>query len=187
MFERRLLTPPPPPCPAPPLVFPQGWVGGPSLGQHKNFCYGSLFWCVGDCVVRHCLLYPLYSWHSAPAKPPAKCAAQSIPGKVVSMCRSPRSSGAGPRNFTPRRSRSRSQYIGSPLNASYAEFFRFVLQFLCLKMCVHGGSTVPQGAGGGPSLGNHPAGGGGGPSSVGWGRTRAAAWLSSATARQLLP
>ena len=43
------------------------------------------------------------------------------------------------------RSRSRSPYIGSPLNASCAEFFRFMLQFLCLQMCVYGGGVVPQG------------------------------------------
>ena len=54
---------------------------------------------------------------------------------------------------------SRSPYIGSPLNVSYAEFFRFMLQILCLQMCVYGGSAIPQG-------------GGGGPSSLGWGRTR---------------
>ena len=35
--------------------------------------------------------------------------------------------------------------IGSPLNASYVEFFRFVGQFLCPKMCVCSGSTVPHG------------------------------------------
>ena len=35
--------------------------------------------------------------------------------------------------------------MGSPLNISYAEFFRFMLQFLCLQMCVYGGSAVPQG------------------------------------------
>ena len=34
----------------------------PALGQHKNFCYGSLCCCVGDCVVGHCHLYPLHSW-----------------------------------------------------------------------------------------------------------------------------
>ena len=50
--------------------------------------------------------------------------------------------------------------------------FVFVLQFLCLKLCVYGGITVPQGGARGPSLGNHPPGGaGGGPSSLGWGRT----------------
>ena len=29
-------------------------------------------------------------------------------------------------------------YIGSPLDKSYAEFFHFMLQFLCLQMCVYG-------------------------------------------------
>ena len=62
-------------------------------------------------------------------------------------------------NFTPSWSRSRSPYIGSPLNVSYAEFFRFMLQFLCLQMCVYSGSVFPQG-------------GVGGLSSLGWGRTR---------------
>ena len=52
--------------------------------------------------------------------------------------------------------------MGSPLNISYASFFRFMLQFLCLQMCVYGGSAVPQGGGGGPSLGDHPPGAGGG-------------------------
>ena len=52
-----------------------------------------------------------------------------------------------------------SLYIGSPLNVSYAEFFRFMLQFLCLQMCVYGGDRPPRG--------------GGGPSSLGWGTTRA--------------
>ena len=47
--------------------------------------------------------------------------------------------------FAPSWSRSRSLYIGSPLNVSYAEFFRFMLQFLCLQMCVYGGGAVPQG------------------------------------------
>ena len=42
---------------------------------------------------------------------------------------------------------SRSRYIGSPLSVSYAGFFRFMLQFLCLQMCVYGGSAVPQGGG----------------------------------------
>ena len=92
--------------------------------------------------------------------------------KVVSTCNSSRSSGAGPRNFTPSRSRSRSPYIGTLLKTYYAEFLRFMLQNLCLQVCVHGGSVVPRGGGGGASLGDHPLGGGGGPSSLGWGRTR---------------
>ena len=64
--KRPSFRPPPllssnthPPCPAPPLVLAQGrgvtW-------STQNFCYGSLCCCVGDCVVRHCHLYPLYSW-----------------------------------------------------------------------------------------------------------------------------
>ena len=42
-------------------------------------------------------------------------------------------------------SRSRSPYIGSPLNVSYAEFFRFMLHFLCLQMCMYGGSVRVRG------------------------------------------
>ena len=67
---------------------------------------------------------------------------------------------------------SRSPYIGSPLNASFAEFFRFMLQFLCLQMCVYGGGAVPQGGWGGASLDDRPPWAGRGPSSLGWGRTR---------------
>ena len=64
-------------------------------------------------------------------------------GGVVLVERVVLNGGGG--GFTPIRSRSRSPYIGSPLNASYAEFFRFMLQFLCLQMCVYGGGAVPQG------------------------------------------
>ena len=59
----------------------------------------------------------------------------------------------------------------STMARSYAEFFRFMLQFLCLQVCMYGGSVVPRGGGGGLSLGNRPPWGGGGPSSLGWGRT----------------
>ena len=62
LFDLRA---PPPPCPAPPLVLPLGGGrgdGGPSLGKHNIFSYGSLCCCVGDCVARHCHLYPFYSW-----------------------------------------------------------------------------------------------------------------------------
>ena len=86
------------------------------------------------------------------------------------MCKSSRSSGAGPRKFTPIWSRSRSPYIGSPLNVSYAEFFCFMLQFLCLQCACTVVVQFPRGGGGG-SLGDRPPGGGGGPSSLGWGRT----------------
>ena len=42
---------------------------------------------------------------------------------------------------------------------------------LMAGMCVYGGGAVPQGGGGGPSLGDRPPGRGGGPSSLGWGTT----------------
>ena len=114
----------------PPLVLPGRGVGGPSLGQHKIFCCGSPCCCVGDCVVRHC----------QDSYQKGQTTTQELPKafqwKVVSMFRSSRSSGAGTRNLTPSWSRSRSQYIGSPLNASYAVFFRFAVQFLCLCVAV---------------------------------------------------
>ena len=58
--------------------------------------------------------------------------------------------------------------IGSPLNASYAEFFRFMLQFLCLQMCAYGGRVVPQGVVGDclPWGGERQGGGGG---TIKWG------------------
>ena len=61
------------------------------------------------------------------------------------------------------------------LLSSYAESFRFMLQFLCLWPANVACTVVvrsPRGGGGGPSLGHHPQGGGRGPSSLGWGRTR---------------
>ena len=87
-------------------------------------------------VAAHCVVV---------AKPPPKSAAQSIPVESGQHVQEFRSSGAGPRKFTLSWSRSRSLYIGSPLNVSYAEFFRFMLPFLCLQMCMYGGSAVPQG------------------------------------------
>ena len=52
--------PPPFSCPPPPLSFPGGW-GGRHSGN-TTVCDSSLCCCVGFCVVRHCHLYPLYSW-----------------------------------------------------------------------------------------------------------------------------
>ena len=43
-----------------PLSFPGGGGGRGGLSTKK--IYGSLCCCVGDCVVGHCHLYPLYSW-----------------------------------------------------------------------------------------------------------------------------
>ena len=79
------------------------------------------------------------------AKPPPKSAAQSIPVESGEHVQEFKVKWSRSRNFTPSRSRSRSSYIGSPLDESYAEFFHFMLQFLCLQMCVYGGSAVPQG------------------------------------------
>ena len=52
--------PPPPLCPSPPLVLPQG--GGGHHLVNPKFFIAALCCCVGDCVVGHCHLYPLYSW-----------------------------------------------------------------------------------------------------------------------------
>ena len=79
------------------------------------------------------------------AKPQPKSAAQSIPVETGEHVQEFTVNAARPRNFTPSRSRSRSHYIGSPLNASYVVFFRFAVQFLCLKMYVYSGSTLPRG------------------------------------------
>ena len=76
-----------------------------------------------------------------------------------------------PRNFIASRSRSRSLYIGSPLNVSYAEFFRFSCNFCACKCACTVVVRSPRRVGG-PSLGDRPPGGGGGPSSLRWGTTR---------------
>ena len=187
---RQRYLPPPPPLSCPTPCLSPGAGGGWGTSQHKSFCYGSLCCEVLPLVSR--VLLALLHLPSLPLKGPnhhPTVLPKAFQWKVVSMCRSLRPSAAGPRNFTPSRSRSRSQYIGSPLNASYAEFFRFVLQFLCLKMCVYGGSAVPWGKGGGGSLGNRPPGGGGGPSSLGWGRTRGGVGVQFCCAefRQTMP
>ena len=62
--------------------------------------------------------------------------------------------------------------MGSPLNVSYAEFFRFVLQFLCLQMCVYGGSAVPEGGVGDRHLVTVPQGVVGDRLPWGWGQDR---------------
>ena len=110
--------------PPPPLVLPQGGRWGTVTCSTQNFSLQ--------------LIVLLWQNHHPRVLPKA------FQWKVVSMWKSSRSSGGGPRKFTPSWSRSRSQYIGSPLNVSYAEFFRFMLQFLCLQMCVYGSSAIPQ-------------------------------------------
>ena len=91
----------PPPCPSPPLVVPQGGWGTVTCST-QNFSLQ--------------LTVLLWQNHHPKVLPKA------FQWKVVSMCKSSRSSGAGPRKFTPSWSRSRSPYIGSPLNVSCAEF-----------------------------------------------------------------
>ena len=56
------LVPPPPFVLPHPLSFPGG--GGRHSVNTNFFCYGSLCCCVGECFIRHCHLYPLYSWQN---------------------------------------------------------------------------------------------------------------------------
>ena len=94
---------PPPPCPSPPLVLPPGGGGwGTITCSTQNFPLQ--------------LTVLLWQNHHSRVLPKA------FQWKVVSMCKSSRSSGAGPRKFTPS-SRSRSPYIGSPLNVSLLNSF----------------------------------------------------------------
>ena len=113
----------PPPCRSPPLVVPRGG-GGRHLVNTKFF------------VAAHCVVvWVTVLWGTATCIPCTHgrtfCSLSLKWNLTAQPC------------FTP--SRSRSRYIGSPLNTSYAEFFRFMLQFLCLQMCVYGGGAVPQG------------------------------------------
>ena len=93
------------------------------------------------------------------AKPPPKSAAQSISLESGEHVQEFKVKWSRSKKFTPSRSRSRSRYIGSLLNASHAEFFHFMLQFLCLQVCVYGGSVgPPPGGGGGRHLATVPQG-----------------------------
>ena len=173
--------------PPPPLSFPTpccspgggGGVGGPSLGQPKNFRCSSLCCCVGDCVVGHCHLYPLHSWQGILltfAEMELDNTTMFPLGTNVMFIRSTEEPvllqvvghsehGDAYRRITYDRD-------GKTVLHDRASVGRLsVLQFLCLQMCVYGGGAVPQGGGGGPSLGNRPPGGGGGPSSLWWGTT----------------
>ena len=172
------IYPPPPLCPAPSLVLPWGMGGGgPSLGQHKKFCFSSLCCCVGDCVVRHCHLYPLYPWQDILlifAEMEFDSTVMFIPGTNVMFIHSTGEPVLAQVVGYSEHSDAYRHISFEREGKRYCQcIFRFAVQFLCLKVCVYGGSAVPHGVGGGgPSLGNRPAGGGGGPSSLGWGRTR---------------
>ena len=94
---------PPPPCPAPHLILPWGGGGGQSVGQHKNFCYGSLCCCVGDGVVRHCQAF--YKKGQTTTQGAVQCIlvedGEHFQESKVKWSRT--------KNFTPSQSRSRSQ------------------------------------------------------------------------------
>ena len=127
---------PPPPLVVPhPLLFPGGG-GGASLGQPKIFRCGSLCCCVGDCVVGHYHLHPLHSWQDILltfAEMEVDSTTMFPPGtSVMFICSTGEPVLA--------------QVVGhSEHGDAYAEFFRFMLQFLCLQMCVYSGGVVPQG------------------------------------------
>ena len=88
----------PHPCPAPPLSFPRGWGG-----RHP---VNTKFFVTAHCVVvwvtctlgrTFCSLSLKWNWTAQPCLPPGRMSCSSAPrGKVASMCRSSRSSGAGP-------------------------------------------------------------------------------------------
>ena len=157
---------PPPPCRSPPLVVPWGG-GGPSLGQPKIFRCGSLCCCVGDCVVGHCHLYPLYSWQDILltfAKMELDSTTMSPPGTNVMFIRS---------TGEPVLAQlfGHSEHIAASLLTMMARpSCTTVRLFGTSQMCVYGGGAVPQGGGWGtvtwqPS----PR---GWSSSLGWGTTR---------------
>ena len=138
---------PPPPCPAPPLVLPRGGGGGVTWSTQKKIC-GSLCCCTGDCVVRHCHFYPLYSWKDILllfTEMELESTTMFTPGTSVMFIRS----------------------TGEPVLAlvvGYSDHGDGYRRISCERF--------PRGRAGGPSLGNRPPGDSGGPSSLGWGRTR---------------
>ena len=106
---------------------------------NRIFRCASLCCCVGDCVVGHYHLHPLHSWQDILltfAEMELDSTTMFPPGTNVMFIRS-----TGEPVLA--------QVVGhSEHGDAYAEFFRFMLQFLCLQMCVYGGGVVPQGGGG---------------------------------------
>ena len=116
MFCASSNTPPPPSCPAPPLVLPRWGLGGRHFVNTKDFitAHCVVVWVRGKEALPFVSLLLLALWHLPSLLPKGPnhhptVLPKAFQWKVVSMCRSWRSSGAGTTNFTPRRSRSRSR------------------------------------------------------------------------------
>ena len=138
-----------PPSPGPPTPLPpprsSKSLGGGSLGQHKNFCYGSQCCCVGDCVVRHCHLYPFYSWQDillAFAEIELDSTTMFIPGTNIMFIRT---TGEPVLAQVVGYSEHGDAYCRISCERAATVFFRFAVTFLWLKMCLYGGSAVPHG------------------------------------------
>ena len=126
----------PTPCPSP----GGGW--GPSLGQPKFFCCGSLCCCGALPLVSlvlmagHLLTFTEMDLDSTTMFPPGtnvmfiRSTGEPVLAQVIGHSE-------------------HSDALMSAMARSYAEFFRFMLQFRCLQVCVYGGSAVPRGGGGG--------------------------------------
>ena len=146
----------------PPLSFPTPCVprggGGASLGQPKIFCCGSLCCCVGDCVVGHCHLYPLYSWQDILltfAEMELDSTTMFPPGTNVMFIRS-----TG--NLFWCRSLdiwSTVMHIAASLMSAMARLSCSTVRlFGASQMCVYGGGAVPQGGLGDRHLATIPQG-----------------------------
>ena len=133
---------------------------------HKNFGYGSFCCCVGDCVVRPCHLYPLYSWqHMLPT-----FAEMELDSTTM---------------FTPRTNVMFIRSTGEPVLAQVGGYSEHGDAYRRMSYEREGKTVLPLYSfilqcnfpgDGGPSLGNHPLGGGGGLSSLGWGTTGCGGW-----------
>ena len=136
------LCTPPPPCRSPPLVVPPGaGAGDRHLVNPKFF------------VAAHCVVV----WVTVLSA--CACQASYQEGKTTTQeCRPKHSGGKWRACARVQGEVEQDQEIlhragqgvglrtlAALLNASYAECFRFMLQFLCLQMCVYGGGAVPQG------------------------------------------
>ena len=167
--------------PHPPLLFPtpcRSPGGGGSLGQPKIFRCGSLCCCVGDCVVGHCHLYPLYSWQDILltfAEMEFDSTTMFPPGTNVMFIRSTGepvlAQVVGRSEHGDAYRRITYECDGKTVLHDRASVRRLSLPRAPYPPCpAQSEAAVPRG-GGGPSLGNRPPGDGGGPSSLGWGTT----------------